>query len=681
MVFNVNDQHLKIKKEFPSKVREIRHVWIPMRDGCKLAARIWLPEDAESQPVPGLLEYIPYRKNDFTALRDSIRHRYFAGHGYASVRVDMRGSGDSEGILYDEYLPQEQEDAEDVLTWMSAQPWCTGSIGMFGKSWGGFNSLQVAARQHPNLKAIITLCSTDDRYADDVHYMGGNVLASDMQWWASTMLVYNARPADLEVVGDKWREMWLDRLDKTPPFIEEWLSHQRRDDYWKQGSVCEDYDSIKIPVFAVGGWADGYTNAIFRLLENLKGPKLGLVGPWSHEYPEVATPGPNIGFLQEALRWWDKWLKGIETDILEEAQLRVWVQDALPPSVNYQSREGYFAALESWPSEQTTTESLYLQQGTLAKHVTPSKLQRVESEQMHGLHSGVWCPFGQAGDLPSDQRLELPFSHAYVGEELQEPLEILGFPIAKLRVASDQPLAMVAVRLSDRAPSGETTLISWGMLNLTHHSSHEFPETLVPGHFYDVDVQLNAIGYRLPAGHQIEVAVSPNYWPHAWPSPEEVTLTLDEAACRIELPLRTARSAEDDAISFEAPETAAVLDREIVRPEKRKRMISFDPVTDTWILRDYSDEGARLLPDSGLEYGSENTNVFSIKKGDPLSAQTTSTWSLHIGRGDWQTRVESCSKMTCDEEHYFVYNQLSAFEGDTQVFSREWKKEIKRDHT
>jgi putative CocE/NonD family hydrolase len=227
----------RVRSQFPRRVREIEHTTIPLSDGCRLAARIWLPEDAEADPVPALLEYIPYRKNDATAVDDAGRHPYLAGHGYACVRVDMRGSGDSDGVLLDEYLEQEQSDALEIIAWLAAQAWCTGRVGMFGISWGGFNSLQVAARRPPALGAIITVCSTDDRYADDVHYMGGCLLGVDMLPWASTMLAFNARPPDPANVGERWREMWLERLAQTPPFVETWLSHQRHDAYWKHGSV------------------------------------------------------------------------------------------------------------------------------------------------------------------------------------------------------------------------------------------------------------------------------------------------------------------------------------------------------------------------------------------------------------------------------------------------------------
>src|SRR6516162_7151466 len=290
----------------PRSIRLVENSYIPLSDGVRVAAKIWLPEDAERHPVPAILEMIPYRKRDGTISRDHRMHPWVAGQGYACVRVDIRGSGESEGLLGDEYLAREQQDGVEIVDWLSRQPWCSGSVGMTGISWGGFNSLQVAALRPPALKAILTLCASDDRYADDVHYRGGCLLAVDMLQWAVSMLTWNALPPDPAVAGAAWREQWLERLTQTPTFIEPWMSHQLRDAYWRHGSVCEDYAAIEVPVYAVGGWSDGYTEAITRLLAGLPGPRKGLIGPWSHAYPNDSVPGPEIGFLAESLRWWDQ---------------------------------------------------------------------------------------------------------------------------------------------------------------------------------------------------------------------------------------------------------------------------------------------------------------------------------------------------------------------------------------
>ncbi|MBM7539973.1 CocE/NonD family hydrolase [Amphibacillus cookii] len=680
MVFNIQESDKRRKKvNFPRDVEKREHIFIPMSDGKKLAATIWLPTDAEDKPVPALLEYLPYRKNDFTAIRDSARHPYFAGHGYASIRVDIRGAGDSDDLLLDEYLKQEQDDALDILDWIVKQPWSTGKVGMFGKSWGGFNSLQVAARQHPALKTIITLCSTDDRYRDDVHYRGGNILASDMLWWASTMFAYNARPQDPEVVGDRWRDNWIDRIENTPPFVEEWLRHQRRDDYWKHGSICEDYTDVNIPVFAVGGWQDAYTDPIFRMLEHLPQAK-GLIGPWAHEYPEVATPEPAIGFLQEALRWWDYWLKDIDTGIMDEPKLTAWVQNSEKPEVSYDERPGRWIGEVQWPSPAVDLQKSYLIEQQLVSEQPRETAILVPSVQEHGFYAGTFCPFGQPGDLPADQRLENGKAITFTSKPLTETTDYLGEPIFHGRISVDQENAMIVVRLMDKAPSGESTLISWGMLNLNHYQSHEHPVALEPGKQYDMAVKLNALGQQIPVGHCLEVAIAPTYWTKAWPSPKPVNLTLYTGeGTYIDMPVRKEHEADNQVATFDAPETAAIMEREILRTEERTYDIIHQPIDSTWKVIDYSDEGSRRLPTNGLEYGSINKNTYTIRENDPLTAKAQCEWELTVGRGNWQTKLVTYSEMTADLDHFYLVNTITAYEHKQEVTTKTWKTTIARD--
>lgn len=388
-----------------SPVREIENQFIPLADGTRLASRLWLPDDAETNPVPAILEYIPYRKRDFMRLRDEPMHHYYAAHGYAAVRVDLRGSGESDGILDDEYLPLEQQDATEVITWLAAQPWCDGNVGMTGISWGGFNSLQVAALRPPALKAVITLCASDDRYADDAHYMGGCLL-NENQIWGTVLFGINALPPDPDLVGERWRDMWMQRLQSDQPFPALWLGHQHRDAYWKQGSICEDFSRIQCPVYAIGGWADGYSNAVPRLLAGLESPRKGLIGPWSHNFPHNGVPGPTIGYLQEALRWWDHWLKSIDTGIMKEPMLRVWMQDYAEPAPFHAQRPGRWVAEQNWPSTRIEPFRWHLS-GNAALLETPdgaAATLTLCSPQTTGLAGGVWCGFGGEGESPLDQR-------------------------------------------------------------------------------------------------------------------------------------------------------------------------------------------------------------------------------------------------------------------------------------
>jgi putative CocE/NonD family hydrolase len=678
---------MKVKTTFERPVKVIGHTWIPMSDGTRLSARIWLPQDAEQRPVPAIVEYIPYRKNDWFAMSDSMRHPYFAGHGYAAVRVDLRGSGDSEGLLLDEYLAQEQQDAVEVIAWLGRQSWCTGAVGMIGFSWGGFAALQVAARRPPELRAIIPLHFTDDRYADDVHYMGGCVLGFEMLAWASTMLAYNARPPDPEVVGDRWEEIWRERMERTPPYIDAWLSHQRRDDYWKHGSVCENYAAIDCAVYAIGGWADAYTNAVPRLLRGLTCPKKALIGPWAHNYPDAITPGPQIGFLQEALRWWDQWLKGQDTGIMDEPMLRVWMPEAVAPQPDLAEWPGRWVAEPGWPSPTVRLRALHLGDGMLESEPQPEFTLELVGAQAAGLEAGVWCPHGLPVDLPPDQRREDGLALSFTSAPLTERVELLGFPEAHLTLSADRPLALVAARLCDVAPTGSSTLITRGLLNLAHRDGHEHPAALEPGRPYTITVRLNAIAYALPAGHRIRLTVSPTYWPWAWPSPEPVKLTvITGARSRLELPVRPSRSEDFALASFAEPEFAEPVEVEVLSTTPCDYVVRHDVATGCHEI-DLSmgtvmDErgGYRRLVESGLEFEELNTNCITIVEGDPLSARVECDWTCKLGRAGWQTRIETHSVMTSDHDLFHVTNALDGYRGDTRIFAKTWTHTIPRDH-
>jgi uncharacterized protein len=663
---------MRIVTEYPRAVRTITTEWITLTDGCRLAARIWLPEDAEAAPVPAIFEFLPYRLNDGTAVRDSHHFPYLAGHGYACVRVDIRGTGESDGVLDDEYLPQEQSDACEVIGWIAEQPWCTGAVGMIGISWSGFNALQVAARRPPALKAIVTLCSTDDRYADDVHYDGGCV-GSDMLQWAASMLGWNGWPPDPDIVGGRWREMWLERLSQAPPFIEPWLGHQRRDDYWKQGSVCEDYAAIEAAVYAVGGWSDGYTNAIPRLLEGLPGPRKGLIGPWAHAWPQAGPPGPTIGFLQEMLRWFDHWLGGVETGIMDEPMLRAYIQDSFRPASCYTERPGWWVAEPGWPAPGVAPMRLHLNAAGLGEQPAAATELRFCGVQTAGLDAGSWCPYGETADWPGDQRAVDGMSLTFTSEPLAERVEILGFPEVELTLASDRPRALVCVRLCEVFPDGTSALVTRAVQNLTHRESDEHPRPLEPGVPFRAAVKLDAIGHAFAPGSRIRVGISPTYWPWAWPSPEPVTLTLTAGgASTLVLPVRGPQPGDAALPGFAEAEESAPLAVEVVHGAPAGRTLHHDLATGrTELVYDWDVGGRTRLP-NGLEVEDSNRTTYSILEGDPLSARVECRTAGSVGRGEWRTRCETTSVMTCDAERFRVTVVVQAYEGEACAFAKTW---------
>jgi len=679
---------MTVVTRFSNSVRRIEHFWITLKDGCRLSARMWLPDDAESHPVPAILEYIPYRKRDGTRARDEPMHHYFAGHGYAAVRVDLRGSGESDGLLEDEYLQRELDDGVEVIEWIAAQKWCNGSVGMMGKSWGGFNCLQVAALRPKALKAILSVCSTDDRYADDIHYMGGCLL-NDNLWWGAIMLAYQARPADPELFGPGWRDNWKTRLENMPFWPALWLKHQRRDAYWQHGSICEDWSAIEVPVFLVGGWVDAYTNAIPRMLEHLKVPRKAVIGPWAHVYPQDGTPDPAIGFLQEAVKWWDRWLKGVENGVDKEPMLRAWMQDWTPPVGTRKAHPGRWVAEAQWPSGNVSPKIYYLNADHgLAGGAGPARDLAICSPAYVGQACGEWMAAGCPGELPTDQRIDDALSLTFDTPTLGADCAILGAAELDLLLSSDKPVAQIGVRLMDVAPDGAALRVSYQVLNLTHRDSHAKPERLEPGKRYRVQVKFNDCAHRFAAGHRIRVAISTGYWPMVWPAPELATLTVAAGESRLLLPVRKGL-AEDGANPFPAPEMAPLTPASLVSAGRLERRFSYDPVAERALYVTDADggvfgEGVRRFEEIGTAQNHALKRELSIGAADPLTAVYDLTESYFLQREGkdgkaWDIRAEIRCGMTSTRDTFTVWGELEAFEGGKSFVRREWREEIPRD--
>jgi hypothetical protein len=661
--------------KFPHRVVMHDPVWITLSDGTRLAARIWRPEhDGE---FPAILEYLPYRRRDGTAARDYLTHPYVAGHGYACVRVDMRGTGDSDGVMLDEYTKLEQDDALEVIAWLAAQPWCSGAVGMMGISWGGFNSLQVAARRPPALKAIISLCSTDDRYADDIHHMGGALLTDNLRW-ASTMFGYQTRPPDPAIVGERWREMWLQRLHAEPLMLATWLQHQTRDEFWKHGSVCEAPEAITAATYLIGGWADGYSNAVPRMLERLSCPRKGLVGPWAHRYPHFATPEPAIGFLQEALRWWDFWLKGLDTGIMAEPQYRLWLEEYVPPATDYRERPGRWVAEASWPSPRIAHQRWALGDHTLGGDPPPVAPIVIASPQDVGNMSGAWCAYGSGNEQPGDQRADDGLSVVFDSAPLAERLEIAGAAILEATIISDQPNALLVARLCDVAPDGASLRLSYGVLNLTHRDSHEHPAPLPVGQPVRVRLQLNDCAHAFPPGHRVRLALSNAYWPTVWPSPAPSSLALDPAASHLTLPHRPPSDDDAQLAPFAEPEGAPPLPRTFLERPSNLRTVTHDQITGGTEFTVRDDTGRYRIDTTGLEYRLWSLDRFCIQPADPLSARATVTFEMQQARDDWHVRAVTSTTLTATPAAFHIHATLDAWEGDQRVAARNWAVAVPR---
>jgi uncharacterized protein len=670
---------VKVLDPLPRPIREIENLWVPLADGDRMAARAWLPVDADTNPVPAIVEYHPYRKRDLSAVNNEPMHGYLAGHGYAAVRLEIRGSGESDGILRDEYLAQELNDACEAIAWLARQSWCSGRIGMIGNSWSGFNALQVAALQPPALGAIVTSCSTDDRYADDMHYMGGCLL-SDMLDWGTLFQALLALPPDPALVGDRWRDMWRGRLDGISVPLETWLRHQRRDDYWRHGSVGEDYGAIRVPVLAVGGWLDGYSNAIPRLLAGLRVPRRGIIGPWAHAYPHLAMPGPGFDFLAEVVRWFDRWLRDGAAD--DEPMLRAWMSEALPARPFYDTAPGRWVAEDAWPSARIAIRRWLLGDGRLSDDptATPAEPRTWLSPLVTGLRGGEWCPYGTGGkgpEFPGDQREDDGGSLTWDSAPLSERLEILGAPAVELEVAVDRPDAFLAVRLCDVAPGGASTRVSFGILNLTHRDGHEDLQPMTPGERVPVRVQLNDAGYAFLPGHRLRLVVSTSYWPMIWPSPRAVTLTAFRGS--LELPVRPPRDTDPGLRGLGEPTWGPEARTTTLRPGRWARTTMHDALTGEMTVTNVV-EGPLVRQDRiGRALAVTGSDRVTIAADDPTSARAESDRAFEIVRDGSTIRVAANVTLACTAKDFILDVAMSATEDERATWARTWHTTIPRD--
>ena len=507
--------------------------WVELTDGMRLHASVWLPEDRDRAPC--LIEALPYRKDDITASYADTYERLAAEGSYAVCRVDLRGTGSSSGIALDEYPETEIDDLRQVIAWITSQSWCDGRVGAFGTSYSGFNSLHLAAAQIPELGAVCSFYSSDDRFTDDVHYTGGALRAIDIVDYVTYMVAMNALPPVPAVWGEGWADEWARRIHETPPWVMEWLEHPTDGPTWRRGSVRlgpdgAGYERISCPTMLVGGWADGYRNNTFRTIEHLEVPWRLLVGPWSHKDPGTARPGPNIDVIPEMIAWFDHHLRdGPST----WEPVQVFVRRHSPPEPDLEQVEGTWRQEATWP----------IAGARQVRAALGERLARIPDRPDVGMQGWISCagalPWGQPLDQRTDDALSWTHEWSMPGE-----VEFIGNAIAHLRLRSSVPRAAVSVKLCDVAPDGASMLITRGYLDLAHRSTWPVteiaegagPTDLEPDAWYEVDVRLEATAHRMTPGHRLRVAIAAADWPNIWPPSGPAQLEVDRSSSWLELP-------------------------------------------------------------------------------------------------------------------------------------------------
>ncbi|EHS50966.1 hydrolase CocE/NonD family protein [Rhizobium sp. PDO1-076] len=657
----------------------IENEWIVIADGTRLAARIWMPDGADADPVPAVFEFLPYRKRDGTSPRDESTYPVFAAAGIAGVRVDIRGSGESDGVIDGEYTELELANACELIAWIADQPWSNGSVGMMGISWGGFNCLQVAALQPPALKAVISIASTTDRYNDDIHYKNGTHLSAQLSW-AATMLAYQSRAPDPEIVGDRWRDMWRERLENEPFFMEEWLTHQRRDGFWKHGSIGEDFSAVEVPSLVIAGWADGYRNTPLLAVEGMSDRAKALIGPWVHKYPHFAWPKPRADFHGEAIAFWNRWLRGEENGVENLPQARAYILEGPKPAPRRDVDPGFWISKDTW--QRPEMQCFYVEAfGTLTEGLpiphAPVHDVYLKSPLDTGTAAGEWFTLKPDAELAGDQRVDDAGSLTFQTGPLSAAHDFFGRPELTITLSSDAPVANLIARIVDIHPDGSATRVAFGVLNLTHRDGNGDPQPMQPGMRTQIRLLLDACGYRFKPGHRIRLSLSTAYWPMVLPSPTDAGLTLDIASLGLAMPKLGAH----DTFEMKQPDNPDPLPTYIEHaPGKTERNVVRDMSANRTDYMIYEDTGLFEHPDTGLSTRQLRDETWSISPGDPLSMTGTSVWTCDMQRPGWSVRTVSTSRIACTETEWLISASVVAYEGETQVFEKTFpQKAIRRD--
>ena len=658
---------------------EIRQVWIPMPDGTRLAADLYLPDDAGDRALPVLLEYLPYRKDE-SRQRNFELYSYLVRNDYVIARVDIRGTGNSEGrtIPY-EYSDIELDDGEQVIAWLAEQSWSSGKIGMFGISWGGFNSIQMAVRNPPALKAFIALMATEDLYQEDVHYIDG-IIHTDS--WMMSNDLYNALPGAPDFVMD---EAWYENRFDVEPSVYTYMRQQRDGSFWDRAAALGKYDQIKIPGFHIGGWYDGYRDSLPRMLENVEAPVKAMIGPWDHDFPHNASHSPQMEWRHEAVRWFDHWLKGIDTGIMDEPAFAVYVRKWHPPGPGVNEFPGRWRWEDGWPIERTRTQTWFAQdQRGLAKTPAEYVVETQKYVPSSGLEAGgpvMWWGSVLPDLQPSDDH-----ALVYDSEPLKRKLEILGAPVAHLRVSADATRANWIVRIADVAPDGRVTHVAAAAFNGTHRKSARTPADIVPGKTFPLDIEMHFTSWVFPAGHRIRFAVSNAQWPMLWPTPYPMTTTLalgGDKGARVDLPVIPPFSPEE----WHSPV--------FKQPAKDPELPGFETL-DAGNSTGYGEiEAVRHDPKTGEAYGvATNSGAYQYPWGverfeeriehrtsdtNPAKTSVKGIYALQEELPGRLLRFEQDVTFRSDLENFYLTFKRRVLVNGKLEHEKEWKETIPRD--
>jgi uncharacterized protein len=679
------------------QITVIENEWIPMADGARLAARIFLPSSARTNATGAVLEYLPYRKRDVYRYRDDVVGPYLAKNGIAHVRVDIRGTGDSDGSAIDEYTRVEQADALCVIDWISRQNWCNGNVGMRGISYGAFVGLQAAEKAPAALKAIVSACGTELRYPDDIHYRGGCLIADQLVWGMQFQAILRGPPDPAIVGAERWRALWQERLDAAIPLSIHWNEHQTLDAQWLNGSI-QDYGAIRCAIYNVGGTLDSYLPSVTRLMERAPHvPQKALIGPWAHKWPGYpqstshhgaptqaanGVPGPGADWLPIEARWWRHWLLGEANGIMDEPQVWAFREDRPAAATYPRDTLGTWISERKWPSESIKMHRWYLNADGLGERPGPEQQLAHRTNLTIGYANPSLSPSADPTSWWRDQSRDDALSLIFDSPVLEESLDVVGEPVFHVRVRSDKPVAKLCARLMEVTPDGHSHFLCYGLLNLTHRDSDKRPTPLVPGHDYDVRILAHFACHRFGAGSRIRVALSETWWPVVWPSPEMVTLQVTTGASVLALPVRPTHDGEEPPFGIfrDRYDVPGAQPAPYMEPLKGVE-ITGEPGARTFALIGGGgswEPGGKLIPEINTTVGGAFYLRRSIREDDPNTAEIETEAINYFERGDWKVKVRARCVCRSTPTHFICSEVFEATQGDQVVFSRSWQKDIPR---
>ena len=489
-----------------------KNILVPMKDGTRLALDLFKPDD--DGPWPVVLVAYPYQKDGHVGFGCGLEMLTFLNSGYAYVLADLRGTGSSEGSTQDPFDPLRGDDLYTLVEWCGSQEWSTGKVGMTGESYGGMTSLTAAAESPPSLKAIVPVMSPVFFYRNLIFPGGSLNMLGMCGAWLNYMNVMNLLPPLYTQDREDWRGLWGKRLEAYTPYIFAAIEHTTYDEYWRKADI--PVEKISVPTYIIEAWRGFSHRDGFQAFHALKGPKKILVGPWVHGSPLLAQVNP-VAHLNEAIRWFDYWLKGEENGIAEE-----------PPVTVHVLGKGTWKFEKAWPPDDSRERVLHLHSsGQLEASPDISKnTVEYKHDPVVGLSAGLMTVYPLGIDYPKEQTEDNARSLVFDTAPLPEALEIAGESTLTLTLSTDMPDAAITAKLCDVSPGGPSTFITSGWLRLSHREGHDTPSPPKSGQTYQIKIELWPVDYLIQEGHRLRLAISLSDFPRIFPLSHQGSIQL-----------------------------------------------------------------------------------------------------------------------------------------------------------